>query len=161
MAKVTKNPIMRGIQGSVGGLVFREMPGGETWVSGKPNFSKRKFSEGQKSHQSKFQRAAAYAREAAKSQPIYAELAAGTVKSPYNIALSDWFHPPIIHQVTQAAGLIRVRASRNAKIAGVRVLILNENGKIIKKEEHPRNNILRISKLQWINLLRRAYNKCK
>ena len=105
--------------------------------------------------------AVANARKAAMTHPIYAQLAAGTVKSPYNIALSDWFHPPIIHQVTQAAGLIRVRASRNAKIAGVRVLILNENGKIIKKEEHPRNNILRISKLQWINLLRRAYNKCK
>ncbi len=135
MAKVKRNPIMRGVQGSIGGLVFREMPGGETWVSGTPNFDKRKFSQGQKSHQSRFQEAAAYAREAAKREPIYAELAAGTVKSPYNFALSDWFHPPVIHEVIREAGLVRVRASDNIKVARVRVSALGENGKVTERRE--------------------------
>ena len=84
MAKVIRNPVMQGISGAVGNLVFRQMPDGSTYFSTKPDFSHRKFSEGQKEHQSRFQRAVAYAREAAKSQPIYGELAAGTIKSAYN-----------------------------------------------------------------------------
>jgi hypothetical protein len=84
MAKVKNNPIVEGISGSIGEMVFRQLPNGETWVSGKPDFSDRKFSQGQKSHQSRFKKAAVYARQAAKTHPIYAQLAAGTVKSPYN-----------------------------------------------------------------------------
>ncbi len=135
MAKVTRNHITTGLQGSVGGLVFRVMPGGETWVSEKPDFSRRKFSKGQKSHQERFQQAAAYAREAAKIQPVYAELARGTVKSPYNIALSDWFHPPVIHEVTRQSGLVQVRASDNVKVAHVRVTILDQAGNVLESKE--------------------------
>ena len=43
---------------------------------------------------------AAYARDAARSQPIYAQLAAGTMKNAYNVAHGDWFHPPVI-QITK------------------------------------------------------------
>jgi hypothetical protein len=135
MAKVTRNPIVRGIQGSVGRLVFREMPNGETWVSGKPDFSNRTFSEGQKAHQSKFQQASAYAREAAKREPIYAELARGTVKSPYNVALSDWFHAPVVHEVRREAGLVRVRATDNVKVVRVRVTVLDEAGMAVESKE--------------------------
>jgi hypothetical protein len=53
----------------------------------KPDFSKREFGERQLSHQQRFQEAAAYANAATKNQPIYAELAAGTMKNAYNIAL--------------------------------------------------------------------------
>ncbi|MFN8412586.1 MAG: hypothetical protein U0Z26_09385, partial [Anaerolineales bacterium] len=111
MAKVEKNPAIQGIHGKLGGLVFRQMPDGSTYVSGKPNFNHRTFSQGQKNHQSRFQRAVSYARVAAKSQPIYAELAKGTVMSAYNIALSDWFNPPIIHQIECKEGVVRVEAS--------------------------------------------------
>jgi len=65
----------------------------------KPDFSNRKLSVEQKTHRARFGEAAAYAREAAKRHHIYAQLAKGTMKNAYNIALSDWFHPPIIHQV--------------------------------------------------------------
>ena len=86
------------------GLVFRQMPDGSTWVSGTPDFSQRKFSKGQKNHQRRFKEAAAYARDAAKTQPVYAELAKGTVKNAYNIALSDWFNPPVVRAAHRAAG---------------------------------------------------------
>jgi hypothetical protein len=116
-------------------MVFRQLPGGETWVSGKPDFSRRKFSQGQKSHQSRFKEAAAYAREAAKIHPIYAQLAAGTVKSPYNWALSDWFNPPVIHAIEWSGQLIRVEASDNVMVTKVWVTILDAEGKVLEQGE--------------------------
>jgi hypothetical protein len=135
MAKVKNNPVVEGISGSVGGMVFRQLPGGETWVSGKPDFSRRKFSEGQKNHQSRFKEAVAYAREAAKTHPIYAQLAAGTVKSPYNWALSDWFNPPVIHTIERKDKLIRVEASDNVMVKKVQVTILDAEGKVLEQGE--------------------------
>ena len=135
MAKVIRNPVMQGISGGVGNLVFRQMPDGSTYVSAKPDFSHRKFSEGQKEHQSRFQRAVAYARVAAKSQPIYGELAAGTIKSAYNFALSDWFNPPVIHCVERMDGLIRVEASDNVMVTKVQVTVLDGEGKAVEKKE--------------------------
>lgn len=135
MAKVRNNPVVQGISGSIGDMVFRQLLGGETWVSGKPDFSRRKFSQGQKSHQRRFREAAAYAREAAKTQPIYAQLAAGTVKSPYNWALSDWFNPPVIHGIEREGRLIRVQASDNVMVAKVRVTILDPEGKTLEQGE--------------------------
>ena len=135
MAKVVRNQVIQGISGGVGNLVFRQMPDGSTYVSAKPDFSHRKFSEGQKEHQSRFQRAVAYAREAAKSQPIYGELAAGTIKSAYNFVLSDWFNPPVIHCVERKDGLIRVEASDNVMVARVVVTILDKDGNVTEKGE--------------------------
>ena len=133
MAKVRNNPVVRGISGSIGGMVFRQLPNGETWVSGKPDFSHRKFSQGQKSHQKRFKEAAAYAREAAKTHPIYAQLAVGTVKSPYNWALSDWFNPPVIHAIERMGNLIRVEASDNVMVTKVRVTILDAEGRVLEQ----------------------------
>src|SRR5687768_18524197 len=100
MAKVTAKELIAALNGKIGGLVFRHMPDGSIVVSRAPSYGRRrKYSKGQKDHQSRFKEAALYARYAAKVQPIYAELAEGTVKSAYNFALSDWFHPPIIHQI--------------------------------------------------------------
>jgi hypothetical protein len=133
MAKVIRNPVVRGISGGIGNLVFRQMPDGSTYVSGKPDFSRRKFSKGQKEHQSRFQEAAAYARDAAKSQPIYAELAKGTIMSAYNFALSDWFNPPVIHAIERRDGRIRVEASDNVLVVRVQVTVMDEKGKIMEK----------------------------
>jgi len=74
MAKVQHNPVIPGIRGGIGNMVFRQMPDGSTCVSGKQDFSRREFSQGQKDHQSRFRWAVAYARQAARSQPIYAKL---------------------------------------------------------------------------------------
>lgn len=135
MAKVKDNPLVQALRGSIGNLVFRRMPDGNTYVSKKHDFSRRIFSQGQKDHQSRFRQAAVYARQASKSQPIYAEVAKGTVLSPYNIALSDWFHPPVIHEVEWKKGRIRVRASDNVGVAGVRVMISGVKGKIAERGE--------------------------
>ena len=135
MAKVKNNVVVQGISGGIKELVFRQMPDGSTYVSGKPDFSRRKFSKGQKDHQSRFQQAVAYTREAAKAQPIYAELAAGTIKSAYNFALSDWFNPPVIHNIERVDGHVRVQASDNVMVTKVWVTVLDGDGKVLEKKE--------------------------
>ncbi len=75
MAKVRCNAAVRELSGAIGNMVFRQMPDGSTYVSSKQDFSGRKFSQKQKDHQDRFRWAAAHAREAAKSEPIYAQLA--------------------------------------------------------------------------------------
>jgi hypothetical protein len=133
MAKVKKNMVVRGLSGKVGDLVFQHMPDGNTYVRARPDFSRRKFSKGQKEHQSRFQQAVAYAREASKSQPIYAQLAAGTGLSAYNFALSDWFNPPVIDAIERADGVVRVQASDNVLVTRVQVSILDAEGKVVEK----------------------------
>jgi hypothetical protein len=135
MAKAARNILVRGIRGSLGNFVFRQMRDGSTWISVTPDFSRRKFSKGQKDHQSRFKEAAAYARHASKIHPIYAELTKGTTKNAYNIALSDWFNPPVVHRIERKAGRIRVEASDNVMVTKVLVNILDEEGKVLEKGE--------------------------
>ena len=149
MAKVENNPTIRGISGKIGNLVFRAMPDGSTYVSGVPNFDKRKFSQGQKDHQSRFKRAVAYARGAAKSQPIYAKLAEGTIMSAYNFALSDWFNPPVIHKIERLAGCIRVAASDNVMVVKVLVTVMDEEGKVVEKKEAVQMDLSTRSGTNW------------
>lgn len=136
MAKVKQNVVVQGISGTLGkNLVFRHMKDGSTIISMKQDFSNRVFSEGQLTHQSRFQEAAAYARNAAKTNPIYAELAKGTTKTAYNIALSDWFNPPVIHQVKRQNGRILIEASDNVLVNKVLVMILDSEEKIVERGE--------------------------
>ncbi len=134
MAKVKQNIMLRGISGTIDKtLVFRQMKDGTTILSAAPDFSRRVFSKGQLTHQNRFQQAAAYARYAAKINPIYAELAKGTTKTAYNIALSDWFNPPVIHHVSQQDSRIRVEVSDNVMVTRVLVTIMDEQGKRVEQ----------------------------
>ncbi len=65
----------------------------------KPDFSRRVLSKDQEAHHERFRATAAYAQQASLRQPIYAKLATGTVKNAYNLALGDWFHPPVILRI--------------------------------------------------------------
>ena len=135
MAKVTMNQLTKAFRGQIGGLVFRHMPDGSVLVSKAPDFSSRKFSKRQKDHQQRFQDASAYARNAAKTQPVYAELAKATMRTAYNIALSDWFNPPVVHQVQQRDGRIFVEASDNVLVTKVVFTLLDEEGNAVEKGE--------------------------
>jgi hypothetical protein len=134
MAKVKSNNIMEGLSGKLGKqLVIRHMRDGRTIVLTRPDFSNRVFSEGQLTHQSRFQLATAYARTASKTNPVYAQFAAGTPKSAYNLALSDWFHPPIIHSIQRQNDCILVDVTDNVLVAQVIVKILNEQGETLEQ----------------------------
>src|SRR5574341_2319113 len=135
MAKVTTSDLIKGLRGAIGGMVFRQMPDGSVVVSGLPYYGRRKFSRSQKDHQQRFREASSYARGAAKVQPIYAELAKDTMKTAYNIALSDWFNPPVIHQVQRGDGRILIEASDNVMVTKVVLTILDEESKVLEKGE--------------------------
>ena len=133
MAKVRHNNFTMGLSGKFGNIVFRQMKDGRTVVAAAPDFSNRKFSKEQQAHQSRFKKAAEYASEASKTNPLYAQLAQKRSKTPYTLALSDWFHPPAIHEVTRAAGYIRVKASDNVQVMNVLVTILDEEGNTVEQ----------------------------
>ena len=57
------------------------------------------------------------------------------MKNAYNVALGDWFHPPVIHGVERKGKAIRIRASDEVMVAGVQVMILDEQGKVVEKGE--------------------------
>lgn len=136
MARVHKNAIIEGLSGMIGDqLVFRTLRDGRTIVCSKPDFSRRVLSADQKAHHAKFRQAAAYAREAARTEPLYAQLAAGTMKTAYNVALADFFHPPVIHSVTRADSIVLIRARDDVKVAGVRVTMLDEAGTVLERGE--------------------------
>ncbi len=131
MAKIKNSLFLEGMSGTLGkNLVFRQMKDGRTIVSAKPDFSHRKFSHEQLSHQQRFREAVAYARHAAKTNLIYQELAKGTTKTAYNIALSDWFSPPVIQRIRQQAGHILIEATDNVLVAKVTVKIMAADGKM-------------------------------
>ena len=134
MARIKTNVIVDGLSGKLGNqLVFRHLRDGRTIVCVKPDFSRRVLSKEQKAHQERFRAAAAYAREASLSQPIYAKLAAGTMKNAYNLALGDWFHPPVIHTIENRDGKIFVQASDDVCVASLRVMIVDEAGSLLEQ----------------------------
>ena len=135
MTKVTLNQLIEALQGGMGDWVFRQMPDGTIILSGAPRHYKRKATKKQKAHRERFREAAEHAKRAAKKHPIYAELAKGTWKSPFNFALSDWWHPPVIHRVERRGGRVRVEATDNILVARVQVTILDEAGKVMERGE--------------------------
>src|SRR5215208_6891103 len=136
MAKVIDNILVRGLSGKLGDqIVIRRLRDGRTIVCNKPDFSHRKLSKGQKEHHRRFQAAAAYARQASRTNPIYAQLAEGTMKNAYNVALGDWFHAPVIQCVERRSKVIRAQATDDVMVAGVQVMILDKKGNIVEKGE--------------------------
>ena len=136
MARVHNNIFVRGLSGKLAGqFVLRTLRDGRTVVCKIPDFSNRKLSKDQKNHHKRFQAASAYAKSASRSNPIYAQLAAGTMKNAYNVALGDWFHPPVIHAVERRGSTIRVQATDDVMVASVQVMILDEKGKVVERGE--------------------------
>jgi hypothetical protein len=135
MAKLKRNSSVAGFSGKVGNVVFRRRKDGTTILSTLPDFSDRVFSEGQLNTQSRFQQASAYAKVAAKAQPIYAALAQNTPSNAYNLALSDWYRAPVIHKVARYPGRIRIDATDNVLVSKVVVTISDAQGQTLEQGE--------------------------
>jgi len=134
MAKVIDNLVTEGLSGKLGKrLVARHMRDGRTIIATRPDYTGHVWTADQQVHHSRFQEAAAYAHGASKTNPLYAALAAGTAKNAYNLALSDWIKPLVIHQVTRQAGSIRVHVTDNVQVTEVRVTISDELGTVLEQ----------------------------
>jgi len=136
MAKVRSNVVVRGLSGKFGDqMVYRQMKDGRTIVAKMPDFSSRVLSPKQEEKNERFRQAVAYAKPASKKEPLYAELAAGTAKNAYNVALGDWLNPPVIQRVDIAGDVIRILAHDDVRVVGVRVTIFDGEGKVLEQGE--------------------------
>jgi hypothetical protein len=141
MARVRNNIVVRGLSGSLGDqVVIKHYRDGRTVVGKKPTFSDdRAFSKRQKGHQGAFREASAYAKQAARTEAIYAEKALGTSKTAYNVALADWFHPPEIEAIDlggwmgMAGKTIRIKVVDDVKVTQVMVAITGRDGEVLEQ----------------------------
>ena len=136
--KAKSSETVKEVGSRLGGLIYRQIPGGTTVVMKTPDQSKLKFKRQPKEHQQRLQGAARYARWAAKAQPIYADLAKATKKTAFHLARSDWFHAPVIHEVRLRENLIRVQASDNVMVTKVVITVLDEQGRLLEAGEATR-----------------------
>ena len=134
MAKVRKNPVIQGISGKIGNLVFKQLPDGSTIVTARVVLHNKKWSKAQLAHQARMREAAAYGREA-QHQAVYAALAEKSTLTGYNFAFADRMKPPVIHAIERRDGCIWVRASDNIGVVRVEVRVLDEAGTVLTKGE--------------------------
>ncbi len=144
MTRVILNGTVKALRGKTGNLIFRKLPDGSTVMgqaqpkknTRQKKRAKQKRSAAQKEHNSRFQEAVHYARAAARTEPIYAELAALTPMwtAAYNHAMYDWFHPPQIGCLTvyPEGGQIWVDASDDVRVTRVRVTVLDEESRVLE-----------------------------
>lgn len=134
MAIVKGNIFLYGVRGMVGDqMVLRRTKGGKTIMCARPISSEeRTYSEPQLAQQQAFRDAIEYALSA-KDQEIYILKSSGTDMSAYNLAVADWFHPPVIHSIERRNGRIRVQASDDVQVARVEVRILDSDGNVLEQ----------------------------
>jgi len=134
MARARLDKIIKAIRGKVGGLIFRLMPDGSIVVSSAPHSRKGKGTPAQKEYWNDiFPDRAKWAH---KHYPIYKELAADMpMVNSYNLAIKDISHPPVIHRVLREDGRILVNASDEIMVSGVRVMVHDEQGKLVDAED--------------------------
>lgn len=140
MAKVRKNIVVQGLSGSLGDqLVIRQDKAGRTIISMAPTFDPdRTFSPAQMETQEKFRNAVAYAKDA-KGQEAYLEKSEGTPKSPFNVAVADFFHAPEILDIDvsawngDAGDVIRIQAQDNVQVSQVTVVILDASNAVVEQ----------------------------
>jgi hypothetical protein len=134
MAKVRNNPVIQGISGKIGNLVFKQLPDGSTIVTARVVLHNKKWSEAQLAHQARMKEATLYGK-GAQYHPVYVGLAEKSTLTGYNWAVADWMKPPVIHAIERRDGCIWVRASDNVMVTKVEVRVLDEVGTVLTKGE--------------------------
>ena len=140
MARLKKNAVISGLSGQLGKDHYaRHTKDGKTIISVKPDFSNRQFSEAQLEVQSDLKAASAYARVASKTNPIYEQIAKKKARkkvlNAYNVALRDWFRPPVIKRIEWDNGHICIMASDDTMVTRVTVTIVSDEGKCLEQAE--------------------------
>ena len=149
MTRVILDGTVKGLRGKIGNVIYRQLPDGSTVMtaaqpkknSRQKKRAKQKRSARQKEHNSRFQEAVFYARVAARTEPVYAELAAVTpMWTAYNHALHDSFHAPEIGCLTQQEGRILVDVSDDVRVTKVRVTVLDDESRVLETGEAVRDD---------------------
>ncbi|MCL4275864.1 MAG: hypothetical protein KJZ77_18480 [Anaerolineales bacterium] len=140
MAKVRNNIFIRGLSGSLGEqFILKHDRAGRTIISNVPTFGEnRVFSEAQLEQQERFKDAVVYAKDA-KSHAMYAEKAAGTGLTTFNVAMADYFNAPEIRDVDASAwegGIgetLRIKVEDDVQVTQVDVVIMDEQGAVYEQ----------------------------
>lgn len=164
MARVKKNIITQGLSGKIGKrLVFKNY-GNVTVVSAYPDMSRVKLSVRQKQENKRFKDAMDYARKQM-ADPIakaaYKSRATGLQK-PHNIAIADFYHPPVIGQVDVSiskagqADRIFVEATDDFKVVKLEVEISEQDE---KKNES--GQAMQINEVKWLYVVQGVYESAE
>lgn len=118
-------------------MVFRRMRDGRTIVVSRPNFSNRVFSQEQLTHQSRL------CMSGGKNTFYLRRTGAANPKTRLQHRPLRLVPRPVIHEVSQQAGLIRVNVTDNVQVAKVLVTILDNErseGQTLEQGEAARVN---------------------
>lgn len=138
MARIKNNVITHGLSGKLGGNIVFKQYGNKTIVSAYPDMSRVKPSESQKKQRTRFKKAMMYAKYMMKDPVCKAEYhsnAKGT-QTAYNVAVADFYHPPVIHKIATAfknGFRVIVDAQDDFKVKKVEVEISEFSGEVIFK----------------------------
>lgn len=157
MARLSKNSVVHGCNGSIGGLVFRSY-GGETYISEKPTFrKKRKQSALQQANRDKFRKAQAYAGEAMRDAELkaYYLKKAKELKLPNarTAAVTEYMRGIQVDKVDakrytgKAGDRIGISARKQGfnQIEAVEVIVHNAAGEVIEQ-----GNAYKTSTVDWV-----------
>jgi len=140
VAKAKKHPIITGISGQIGDLLFRQV-GGETIIGLKPDFSHVVASEAQLAHQQRFRAAVQYAKvalAAPETEAVYAVAARERQQPLFSVAVADFLNAPLVTLVDagaytgQAGQMIVVQAQDDVRVTAVTMTLTDGEGAVLE-----------------------------
>lgn len=160
MARIKNNIITQGLSGKIGKRFVFKNYGDVTVVSAYPDMSHVKLSVRQKKENKRFKDAMEYARKQMADPTAKAEYKsrATGLQKPHNIAIADFYHPPVIGQIdasiSQAgqADRIFVEATDDFKVVKVEVEI---TGRDEKQKEY--GHAMQINDVKWLYVIQGVY----
>jgi hypothetical protein len=140
MARVNYNVVMHGASGRVGDLLTFIQRNGKTYI-GKIRTSTGQLSPEQQAVRDRFPLAAKYAKACMKDPAIkalYKQRAGGGI-SPYNLAVADYWTPPVVESINTlnysgaVGSTIQVQATDDTKVTEVQVKITSAGGALLEE----------------------------
>ncbi len=141
MAKVKLNPVIEGIHGKVGEMVFKTFNGQEISTR-MPDRTGIEFTEEQLAQQQKFRLAAVYGKAAladAQTKQVYTDVAARRGVPVFAMTVADFLNPPVVDEIDLSAytgkigETISIRASDDVEVKGVTVSIRDTGGTLVEQ----------------------------
>lgn len=142
MARVTNNPLLRGISGKIGPLIFRQV-GGQTIVQAAEAKGQRApRSPRQQAHLDRMHQAKLYAKAQIRdpaAKALYATRIDTRRTSAYTVAIADYMNPPQITALDvsayrgQPGDIIRISATDDFAVAAVQVRIFRPDGTLLEE----------------------------
>ena len=136
MARVRLNPIIDGVSGKIGDLVFRSY-GDDTVLSRTPDFSNVESTPGQEAQRVRFREAAFYGRTVMADpaeRAIYEAIAERRGQPVFSVMVGDFLNEPVVDEIEAAAYTgavgdpVTVRAHDDVEVMEVLVTLTDAGG---------------------------------